>query len=233
MLKFALAPMFQQTARYVIDHPKDVTPDEEAAIDAVMGFERLPEEYELLTSDPIKNGFNWHATDDELKAYYRTWVAEGLRHPLTYLKATFAVSSRYLCLAGDVEPDFYLADQSHHGIDALWHPQLLESFRVTMERLYDAWLTLPGLNLPLKAVVYTLWLPVFGLYMTIRARSPYLTLYVPLMLSLAACIVGPLFQPRYMIALVYIAPLLICTQFIRWETRRGAPIGAPRRNSPS
>ena len=219
-----LAPLFQQTARYVIEHPDEVTPSEQAAIDAVLGYERLAQEYEPLTSDPIKNGFNWNATSDELKAYFRAWGSEGARHPLTYLKATFAVSSRYLCLAGNVAPDFYLADKDHDGTGALWHPASLEEMRVTMEGLYAALMEAPVLNLPLKAVVYALWLPLMGLYLMLREKSPYLPIYLPLLLSLAACIIGPVFQARYMIAMAYVAPLLVCTFFMQWGPRKKEPI---------
>ena len=78
---------FQQTARYVRDLEDDVTPEEKAAINAILPYEELGELYNPELSDPIKNRMK-SVTVDEFKHYLNAWLAMGLRHPGVYIQAT-------------------------------------------------------------------------------------------------------------------------------------------------
>ena len=82
---------FQQTARYVVLHPDDVTPEERAAIDAVLFFDDLDEQYRFDTADPVKD--NYKSLEGEaLVPYFKAWLAMGLRHPGTYATATLGTN---------------------------------------------------------------------------------------------------------------------------------------------
>ncbi len=94
-LQEALSIPFQQTARYVAQHPEDVTPAERKAIDGVLDYAKIPSLYQPQCSDPIKDTYKFRLSkgrrDEEriaLDAYFMAW-AEGLRkHPATYVQAT-------------------------------------------------------------------------------------------------------------------------------------------------
>lgn len=205
----------QQTARYVCEYPNDVSPEEREAIDVVLGYDRLADDYNPLSSDDVKNWFNWKATDTQIADYRRVWVAQGLRHPDAYLQSVFSTSFPYLSTAGNLQGDFFLADEEH-GCTALLHrPECLSGIYDASVSLYGAWLELPVLSWLMKAVLYCLWLPCLCLYCCVRTRSCFLPFFVPVLLSLAACVVGPLFLARYALPLVFTAPLMVGLIFVR------------------
>lgn len=105
--KEMLSIPFQQTARCLLEHPDDVTPEERQAIDAVLPFDQLPQLYDPDLSDPVKETYKLHNSKvegsfdyaeqhpDALKTYLVAWASMGLRHPLTYVEATVANTYAY------------------------------------------------------------------------------------------------------------------------------------------
>lgn len=81
--------LFQQTARYVHDHPQDVTPDEHRAISRVLPYDTLAASYNPELQDAVKFQYNVAATPADYRAYLSAWRSMGARHPLTYLRATW------------------------------------------------------------------------------------------------------------------------------------------------
>ena len=82
---------FQQTARYVVEHPNDVSDDERQAVDRILGFKGLAERYDPLRADNVKDyaaPICRDATPAEWKSYFDAWVSMGLRHPGCYMEAT-------------------------------------------------------------------------------------------------------------------------------------------------
>ena len=81
-----LSVPFQQTARYVRDYPEDVTDEEYAVIDAILGMEDLAERYDPNLSDPVKNACT--VDPSTVIPYLKVWLKQFLRHPLVYIEAT-------------------------------------------------------------------------------------------------------------------------------------------------
>lgn len=82
---------FQQTARYISEHPRDVSDAEKAAIDAILGYEGLAGRYDPLRSDNVKDyaaPICRDATSADWKAYFDAWANMGMRHPGCYIEAT-------------------------------------------------------------------------------------------------------------------------------------------------
>lgn len=79
--------LFQQTARFVIDHPESVTPHEQAVINALLPYDSLKMLYNPTLQDPVKFNYRRDASDAIYAQYYRVWMAQGLRHPESYLRA--------------------------------------------------------------------------------------------------------------------------------------------------
>lgn len=89
-----LSVPFQQTARYLQEHPDDVTDEERAAIDAVLPYDELSESYKPDISDPVKGKYRI-GSDEHLPAYFAAWAQMGLRHPGTYVAATLSNTYKY------------------------------------------------------------------------------------------------------------------------------------------
>ena len=62
-----LAVPLSQTARVVADHGDDVTAEERASIDALLGYDNLAQRYDPLNADSVK-GWNELGSDDEYLA---------------------------------------------------------------------------------------------------------------------------------------------------------------------
>ena len=59
-----LSVPFQQSARFVRDHPEEVTEEEYRVLDSVLGMEDLGQRYNPRNADPVK-GFSQRAEDGE------------------------------------------------------------------------------------------------------------------------------------------------------------------------
>ena len=86
----------QQTARYSIYHPDDVTPDERRLLDEILDVERMRELYDPENGDLVKEalrvreserGFEIYEMTGREHEYERVWLAQGLRHPATYIQS--------------------------------------------------------------------------------------------------------------------------------------------------
>ena len=86
---------FQQTARYVKEHPEEVTTEEADAIRGVLDYDHLAELYNPELSDNVKWTYKDEASKNEKKLYIKTWFNQFLKHPLTYLEATLNNTYRY------------------------------------------------------------------------------------------------------------------------------------------
>lgn len=92
-----VVPM-QMTARYVLDHPGEVTPGERAVIDRinVVPVERMAEVYNPYLAD---NVIHLSLRDPSaLSDYLRVWAAQGQRDPMSYVDAFAALESGWFAL---------------------------------------------------------------------------------------------------------------------------------------
>lgn len=87
---------FQQTALYMRKHPGDVTPEQYAAIDAVLDAATIGERYDPLKSDPVKETYNTEAGREELAAYFKAWFEMFKVHPDTYLDSFLQFAYSYI-----------------------------------------------------------------------------------------------------------------------------------------
>lgn len=78
---------FQQTARYLVTYPDDVTPEEMEAISRVIDVEHAKANYDPRLSDAVKDTTNPEMTGADLGAYFGAWLSMGLRHPGVYVDA--------------------------------------------------------------------------------------------------------------------------------------------------
>lgn len=210
-----LAPIFQQTARYVTEHPTEITSSERKTIDAVLGYDHIINYYDPIIMDPIKYNWNWKNAQKTLDAYYKTWLQQGLRHPDTYFEAIFAVNAGYVCSAGKILPDLYFADERAGSWDKLSYPAELAGFRKALEGFYNTLLNVSVLNWFFKTALYVFWIPIAFFYLAFAHKRKLLPLSAVLFVSLLACLIGPVYQTRYAVAFIFITPMLIGFLFTR------------------
>ncbi len=227
-----LGTLFQQTARYVTEYPNEVTDEERQAIDAVLEYDNLPDQYTYNFQDEVKYRYNLDATTDDLINYLEVWAAQGLKHPESYLASLMSIAGYYVAPCGTINIRMVTVD-THMGDDQrymLYNPEELDWLRNGMDDAYKAILEIPGLNIPLLMVTYAFWLPAIFIFVMLRRRLRCGVLFIPTLIMLAFCIIAPVNDARYCIPLFYEAPLLLCmiAAFIR-EGRAGAVSRALRR----
>lgn len=105
---------YQMTARYVKEHPDDITEDEYAVIDNMLQYSNLAERYDAISADPVK-GFAFYErfTGKEYADYFKVWLAQGLRHPDSYINATLAMESGWFSFS-----------KYYPLLDMEWHSQM-------------------------------------------------------------------------------------------------------------
>jgi hypothetical protein len=206
----ALGTLFQQTARYVYDYPNDVTPEERAAIEAVIDYDELATSYEWDFQDSVKYRYNLDATLGDLAQYALVYGEMGLRHPDSYFGAVACLAGFYLAPTAFanirmVTVDTKMGDDQRY---MLWNPDELDWLRLGLDSVYY-WLgDAAGVNVPLLIVTYVFWLPAALLYVAKRRRLRAGLLFIPFAVLLAFCIVAPVYDARYCV------PIFDCVMFL-------------------
>ncbi len=213
--KEMLSLPFQQTARYVRDYGDEVTKEERAAIDAVLRYDLLAEEYYELTADPVKS--TYHAdTAGELMAYFKVWLQQFLKHPLCYVEATW--NQNYYLFAPNIDNIVHNKD-CNVGEEIMVEYGILEeiNFEVPdwmhglctiMVSYYSLLYRLPIIGLLNNVAFYIMLMFTVMLFMFQDKKKKELAVFLPLFLSFLIIILAPQIQnqPRYAFPIIYSMP---------------------------
>lgn len=216
-IREALSLPFQQTARYVKEHGDEVTQDEKTAIQAVLGYKTLAENYDPRISDPVKRTYKEKATTQDLIRYLQVWFQQGLKHPVTYIEAT--MNQNYYLLypliandtiydATEPENDFVKPFAQQLGIHEIPAIQKLDENRTVFNKML---FTLPVLGLLSNIAFYNLIL-IYLCYLSVKRRLASMVLILmPLLLSDAIIVLAPVIMghPRYAFPIVYSIPIAV------------------------
>lgn len=227
---------FQQTARVVALYPGDVTPEEHAAIDAVLYYDSLHEQYRFDTADSVKDNYK-DLSGEALVPYFKAWLAMGLRHPGAYATATLGTNLKLFDMApfnvevgsdpAWVEENVEFFSQFLH--DGLTEEEIAERDEVTQEGIAEwpglAWLRevldgyaaafrMPPLLLVNAPALMQFYLPFLCACCIVSplfkgARGAVFVAVVPWALIVASIIVGPMTLDRYFITGLWGFPLLL------------------------
>lgn len=222
---------FQQTARYIKYHPNDITPDEKVVIDKVLNFTDLAERYDPLSADPVK-GYSQRGHTKDYLIYLKTWIAQGVRHPGTYIDGFNAMVSGWFSFY-EYKP---LMDMEWHSqLDPKkipeWVPERNDFFKwtsSTYEKAYDIAYHNPFITVFLCYGFYASLIPAFMLATVFRSHRrvsiKYWLVAVPMVLSIGlGCWLAPVsihFEGRrYLYPIIYTTPLIIawCLFFYKNE----------------
>ena len=206
-----LAPLFQQTARYVMVHSGQISESESDAIDRVLDYETLSERYKAQNADPVKFMWNYDCTADDLIDFLYVYVKEGFKDPWCYFEAWFATASGYLSPTEDGAITIYTTTGSSGGAlsGKISLPESAEPIRSSLAVLYSEMASIPGLSILFSLVLYCFWIPIVALLASVKSNRELLPLFIPTALSLVFCIITPVVHARYALPLIYTAPLLV------------------------
>ena len=202
----ALSIPFQQTACYVRDHGDEVTEEERGAIDAVLNYDGLAENYLPTKSDPVKDEYKEDSS--KLPAYFKVWGAMLLKHPETYVNAYM---NQYFCYLAPMYSDLqkvateYGKWENKRGLvhTSSKTSQLFAGLKASCEQLpLIKYLADPG--------VYT-WLMILCIALLIKCRCfGGLVAMLPGFMNFLVCMAGPLNgSSRYALPLIAAMPLMV------------------------
>lgn len=202
---------FQQTARYVKEHDKDLSSDDKKVIDKVLRYEDLASRYKPRISDSVKNEYNKYATNEDLKAYFKVWFDGLTKHPFTYVSATMNNVYGYFY---PNDTNWYIYNKYDKRIteDNLvnYHYNKLGGLRGALAAYGIAFPYIPVIGL-LSNIGFSNWLLlIMGAYFIERKRYRYLLVLAPLYISVLICVASPVNTYfRYAMPYVFAIPMLI------------------------
>lgn len=212
-----LSVMIQQTSRYVTEYGDEVTEKERAAIDEVLVYDEIPEDYNPELSDPVKKKWRQDYTQEELSAYYHVWFEMFLKHPDVYVESLFHNTYQYydmdkISSLEYYEFDTYLQETDEEREYAWLYVKNLRRFeeaRYVVNQMILLLQKIPVLNL-LMSIGMLPWILWFFVYLYIfRGRGRYVeTLLIPL-ITFAVCLVSPdNGNYRYIMPIMFALPYL-------------------------
>lgn len=210
-MKEMLSIPFQQTARYLLEYPDDVTEEEAEAIQGVLSYKELAERYKPEISDHVKDSFKKSGSK---KRYFKAWFSMFLRHPGVYIEATLHNTYRYYYLFYDKEVlgtyQFYIQTDKLEEAGLNVYKILPESISNSVRDYAQFWRKAPILSQLVNPAFYTWLLLLLAGYLCHIGRYKKLLFLVAPALNILICIASPVNgYLRYVLPLMACAPVLI------------------------
>lgn len=220
--KFHVAPsskqevmgfMFQQTAKYVVEHKNQVTPEEAETINRVLPYNDLEDLYDPYTQDLVKFRYKQKASGKERTEYIKTWGKMFFKHPNSYVSATFANCRGFFI------PDF--KDNYSYWPVYLEHSNQLNKYDIfklvnikppviyrTMTTIIELLGRIPVISILFKPFFY-IWSMIIGMVIALIKKKVDTLIYIlPSILSIGLLLITPDVEFRYVLPIVYLVPII-------------------------
>lgn len=216
--------MFQQTAKYVVDHEKDVTQEEEKAINAVLPYDDLKKLYDPYMQDNVKFEYKQEASDKERANYIRIWFKMFFKHPDSYFSATFLNCSGFFLPGHEGDYRYWPVYLEDSGILNEYDnftlvnvkPPIIYSGMTFIIELVGR---LPIISLLFKSFFYV-WMMLASIVISLIKRKFDTLIYVlPAILSICLLFITPDVEFRYVLPFVYLAPMIYAYIFRKNEQK--------------
>ena len=221
----ALSLPFQQTARYVKYHGNEVTEEEREAIDAVLPYDELAEAYDPRISDPVKG--KYRGDSSKLGPYFKVWLAQLKKHPLTYVSATwdqnhylFMPEADNVTLYTDLEVEAY--GQRFASLTGLFgRVDKLVTLKKWIVKEFELIHRIPLIRY-LGNVSFWFYILMFATVLSLVFRADDFVLLAFSWFSVVFVVLGPVIQlhPRYMFPVVYVMPVTVLFMLRRISDRQ-------------
>lgn len=207
---------FQQTARYVKEHKKDVTEEEKIIIDKVLIYDTLSKRYNPVHADAVKNKYNKDSSKEDLKNYFKVWLNQFFKHPTTYVQATLnnyygyiypeatitEFTTKYTVTSDDRltktgKFNYYYIEKFE-----TMRSQVKESLKIIQKLPVISWITNIGLNVWAILVMIT--------YLCYKKKYKYIICFMPIVSIILVGFASPVNAYfRYAMPYVFALPLTI------------------------
>ena len=208
-IREVLSVPFQQTARLVKYHDKDIETEDKEVIDKILTYDTLASRYDPRLADDVKNKYNKYATKEDLKDYFRVWFKYLVRYPITYVNAT--MDNMY----GYIYPNqhyWYVYDTydkriTKNGLVDYHFNKNTEFMRNTLIFYESIFPYIPGIGL-ISSIGFQTWIVlIINFYLKKKREMIYM---IPLYLSIAICFVSPANTYfRYAMPYIFVLPTIV------------------------
>ena len=209
-IREVLSVPFQQTARVAKYHGNELSEDEIATIDKILGYDDLAERYDPELADPVKNEFNKYATDEDLKEYFKVWFNGLLKYPGTYIEATMNNIYGFFYPEKTKWYVYYKFDDriTENGFD--YHYNSLEVPRKVLSEYAVAFPYIPVIGL-ISNIGFNVWIILTLLiYAIYRKLYKNILVLAPALVLILVCMVGPANTYfRYALPFIFAMPFII------------------------
>lgn len=213
---------FQQTARYLITYPDDVTEEEMQAVSNVLDVEHAVQNYDPRLADAVKDTSNPELNGEVLSPYLRAWLSMGLRHPGVYIDAWLNMiygyfypseSNTIVCLT--------LNSPDQGGVELTQNEALAEKRQAVFNWIYFILRRIPVVG-GLFYVDAITW--AFLMLLAMAVRKDGIGGAVPYMFfvgTLGICMLSPKSgEIRYLMPILYALPVMLGAMLLP-ENRQG------------
>lgn len=205
----------QQTGRYLRDHFDELTEEEIVILQEgfVIDLDQIGSMYYPICSDGVKTYFQAHPDKAYLKAYFKVWFRQMLKHPDTYVQAFLNQIYGYfypnLHDYGNYTAIFYIGNSEQ------WHDGYLDiefgisdsSIRKILEHSFYLMEKIPVLSMLLSAGMHTYILLGECVYLLSKKRRREILLLVPGLCVLLICLASPVnAYLRYIMPIMVVLP---------------------------
>ncbi|MDD3142006.1 MAG: DUF6020 family protein [Lachnospiraceae bacterium] len=210
-IRETLSIPFQQTARYVREYGDEIPEEERQAIDAVLDYDSIGENYLPFLSDPVKGTYR-EGTKEELAAYFKVWVKQLLRHPMVYVDATLSGTYTYLSPGSKWlwGYNYFTVEDNDFGIHHVGNEEPIEQIAMIDRELSVT----PVIHYLYAPGTYVWLLMFFCVYNFYKCQGRRNLMMVPSFVLVLTCIASPcLGCVRYILPLMASMPMIGLTCF--------------------
>ncbi len=206
-----LGTCFQQTARLIRDKEEELTAEDKEIINRVLDYDRIKEEYDTSTTDPVKATYKLNSSSEDLKAYLVFWLKKGIRHPVIYLRAVLPICGNFFAPVSSVQ--IFDSIPGSEGVFNEVRQTNASKLWMGLNSWYYVLRDLPGISLFFQVVLYAFWIPVYLFYfyvITRKQRSDTVWIFTPLFIYILMLVVSPMDYTRYALPLLFGSPIALC-----------------------
>ena len=225
-----LGPAIQHVTALACEDEDALSDDEKAICNRVFDLERAMDLFSAFRTDGAKSTYLSSATSDDIMQFLQVWVAQGLKHPATYLVSTFETSGmlyvpfmKITYYSGDSmwsRAEVYRETNPEFNVDVGQPDELVElNDYLEFESLESKMSDLPLISLIFTEGFYGGWIPFIAIVAVLFARrrtssrnadAPYyLTALAPIAFTVLFLLVSPVASPRYILPMMFTTPLLL------------------------
>ena len=209
----ALSIPLEQTARYVTKYPEEVSELEKTAIDGILRYDEIADNYTSDSSDLIRRLLRTPISSEAYRQYFGTWLSMFCKHPEVYIEATMAQTVGYFYPQLTRYNDTHMLNERSEVLDKGEYdvPFVFdEKARKEIAIIARTAVHIPVLGLFQTAGLYT-WIALLTLFYVLHRRKwSALPVLVPMIMTIFVCMASPLNGSlRYMLPVVITVPVMI------------------------